>query len=143
MSSKERSRAKSQKMEKKSVNVKPKEQKVEEKKVKLSQGQKDKLRKKKKKAREYLERILSSDTTGNPRKSSDELLSSTKKASKKNSSDTNLRTEERINGDESGLSKSNKPHSGNDFGSSKPEVPFVEVKTVKPKAGQAWVNLFK
>ena len=66
--------------------------------MKLSQGQKDRLRKKRKKAREYLEKILSSGTTGNSDKSSDESICSTKdvQSSKTNSSDTNLRTKERI-----------------------------------------------
>ncbi|KAJ0522333.1 hypothetical protein HanIR_Chr10g0481491 [Helianthus annuus] len=32
-------------------------------------------------------------------------------------------------GDESGSSKSDKPHSGNDSGSSKPEEPVIEVKS--------------
>ena len=60
-------RAKSQKLAKIPVKVKPNEQKVlkpkvqeqtiQEKKVKLSQGQKDRLRKKRKKAREYLEKF--------------------------------------------------------------------------------------
>ncbi|KAJ0693654.1 putative transcription factor interactor and regulator CCHC(Zn) family [Helianthus annuus] len=75
----ERLRANSQKMAKeKPVVVKPKElkvsgqnvreqkvkeSKVHETKMKLSQGQKDRLRKKRKKAREYLERILSSGSS--------------------------------------------------------------------------------
>ncbi|KAM0057529.1 putative transcription factor interactor and regulator CCHC(Zn) family [Helianthus debilis subsp. tardiflorus] len=63
-------RVNSQKVAKIPVKVKPQEQKVlkpkvqgqsiQEKKVKLSQGQKDRLRKKRKKARDYLENILSS-----------------------------------------------------------------------------------
>ncbi|KAM0064382.1 putative transcription factor interactor and regulator CCHC(Zn) family [Helianthus debilis subsp. tardiflorus] len=105
MRSKERSRAKSQKMEKKSVSVKFKkqkvqelkvqEQKVQEKKIKLSQVQKDKLRKKRKKARKCLERILSSDKTSTSDKSSDKSSCSPKndKSSKTNSSDT---TEDRL-----------------------------------------------
>ncbi|KAJ0605275.1 hypothetical protein HanHA300_Chr02g0061211 [Helianthus annuus] len=70
------------------------EEKPKEQKVKLSQGQKDRLRKKRKKAREYLEKILSSGTTVDSDKSSDESIYSIK--SKTSSSDTNLRTKERI-----------------------------------------------
>ncbi|KAJ0526796.1 putative transcription factor interactor and regulator CCHC(Zn) family [Helianthus annuus] len=164
-----RSRAESQRMAKKPVNVKPKgqkvqepkvqEQKVQETKVKLSQGQKDRLRKKRKKAREYLERILSSGSPDKSNNSADETIHSTTESSKPNSSDANLRTkkdEKKVgdesdmsksdkppSGDESDRSKSDKPHSGNDSGSTKPEEPVVEVKTIKPKAGQAWVDLFK
>ncbi|MFS7923087.1 putative transcription factor interactor and regulator CCHC(Zn) family [Helianthus anomalus] len=163
-----RSRVESQRTAKKPVYVKPKEQKVQEPKVqetkvKLSQGQKDRLRKKRKKAREYLERILSPVSSVGKNKSTDESLHSTAKSSKPNSSDANLRTKDEIKkkvkfsgnesvssetkephiGDESDRSKSDKPHSGNDSGMSKPEEPVVEVKIVKPKAGQAWVNLFK
>ncbi|KAM0061649.1 putative transcription factor interactor and regulator CCHC(Zn) family [Helianthus debilis subsp. tardiflorus] len=156
--SNERSRANSQKVTNNPVNVKPNEQKVkeqevqkpkvQEKKVKLSQGQKDKLRKKRKKAREYLEKILSSGSPDRSNKSADESNPSTAKSSKSNSSDTNLRskkdrkkvtfcgdesvsleTKEPHVGDESGSSKSDKPHSGNDSGSSKPEEPVIEVKT--------------
>ncbi|MFS8026478.1 putative transcription factor interactor and regulator CCHC(Zn) family [Helianthus anomalus] len=174
-----RSRVESQRMAKKPVNVKPKElkvseqkakaqkvqePKVQETKVKLSQGQKDKLRKKRKKAREYLERILSPGSSVGKNKSTDESVHSTAKSSKPSSSDANLRTKKKIKkkvtlsgnesvssetkephvGDESDRSKSDKPHSGNDSGSSKPEEPSFEVKLSKsPKAGQAWVNLFK
>ncbi|XP_035845238.1 suppressor protein SRP40-like [Helianthus annuus] len=149
---KERLRAESQKMVKNSVGIKekPKEKKQKKQKVKLSQGQKDRLRKKKKKAREYLEKILSLDTTGNPRKSSDELLSSTKKASKTNSSDANIRTKgynkdceksctSRVdkfgklkhcrdwvqikNGDEFVSEKTKEPSSGDDFDLSKSKEP--------------------
>ena len=131
--------------------------------MKLSQGQKDRLRKKRKKAREYLERILSSGSPDKSNNSADETIHSTIKSSKPNSSDANLRTKEEIKkkvtfggdesvssetkephvGDESDRSKSDKPHSGNDSGSTKPKEPVVEVKTIKPKAGQAWVDLFK
>ncbi|KAJ0804457.1 putative transcription factor interactor and regulator CCHC(Zn) family [Helianthus annuus] len=153
-----RSRAESQCKAKKPVNVKPKgqkvqepkvqEQKVQETKVKLSQGQKDRMRKKRKKAREYLERILSSGSSVGKNKSTDESLHSTAKSSKPSSSVTNLRITKKKEkkkrvGDESDRSKSDKPHSGNDSGSTKPEEPVVEVKTIKPKAGQAWVDLFK
>ncbi|MCG5051282.1 hypothetical protein L2164_21680 [Pectobacterium brasiliense] len=164
-----RSRAESQSKAKKPVKVKPKEQKVQqpkvrETKVKLSQGQKDRLRKKRKKAREYLEKILSSGSSVGKNKSTDESLHSTAKSSKPNSSDANLRTKEEIKkkvtfsgnesvsletkephvGDESDSIKSDKPHSGNDSGSSKLEEPVIEVKLSKsPKTGQAWVNLFK
>ncbi|KAJ0846898.1 putative transcription factor interactor and regulator CCHC(Zn) family [Helianthus annuus] len=150
MRSKERSRAKSQKMVKKPVKEKPKEQKVPETKVKLSQGQKDRLRKKRKKAREYLEKILSSDTTGKADKSSDKSSCSPKndQSSKTDSSDTNLRTKgvlkkekvvnQKINktkkvkfslpGDEFVSQETKEPCSGNESGSPKPEEPFVEVK---------------
>ncbi|KAM0037654.1 putative transcription factor interactor and regulator CCHC(Zn) family [Helianthus debilis subsp. tardiflorus] len=149
-----RSRDESQSKAKKPVKVKPKEQKVQqpkvqETKVKLSQGQKDRLRKKRKKAREYLEKILSPGSSVGKNKSTDESLHSTAKSSKSSSSVTNLRTTEKKEkknrvGDESDRSKSDKPHSGNDSGSSKPEEPSFEVKLSKsPKAGQAWVNLFK
>ncbi|KAM0058586.1 putative transcription factor interactor and regulator CCHC(Zn) family [Helianthus debilis subsp. tardiflorus] len=162
--SSERLRVNSQKLAKKPVTVKPKvlkvseqhvkeqkvqEPKVQEKKVKLSQGQKDKLRKKRKKAREYLEKILSSGSPDRSKKSADESIHSTTKSSKPNSSDANLRTKEEIkkkekkvgdesdmsksdkppSGDESGSSKSDKPHSGNDSGSSKPEEPVIEEKS--------------
>ena len=171
-------RAKSQKLAKIPVKVKPYEQKVlkpkvqdqtsQEKKVKLSQGQKDRLRKKRKKAREYLEKILSSGLSVGKNKSSDESASSAAKSSKMSSSDTNLRTKEekrkkKMVGDESDRSKSDKPPSGNDSGMVKPEEPLVEVKkensdltmddanfppllnknSKSPKDRQAWVNLFK
>ncbi|KAJ0601722.1 putative transcription factor interactor and regulator CCHC(Zn) family [Helianthus annuus] len=176
--SNERLRANSQKSAKIPVKVKPQEQKVlkpkvqeqstPEKKVKLSQGQKDRLRKKRKKAREYLERILSSGSPNKKIESSDESIPSAAKTSKTNSSDTNLRTEQRGKkkekvGDESDRSKSDKPSSGNDSGSLKPEELLVEVKkensglamddanfppllnknSKSPKDRQAWVNLFK
>ncbi|KAJ0842704.1 putative transcription factor interactor and regulator CCHC(Zn) family [Helianthus annuus] len=176
--SSERLRVNSQKTAKIPVKVKPQEQKVLkpkvpkqstlEKKVKLSQGQKDRLRKKRKKAREYLEKILSSDSQNRKSKSSDESISSIAKSSKTDSSDTNLRTKEEKKkkgkvGDESDRSKSDKPPSGNDSGSLKPEEPLVEVKkensglamddanfppllnknSKSPKDRQAWVNLFK
>ncbi|MFS7953357.1 putative transcription factor interactor and regulator CCHC(Zn) family [Helianthus anomalus] len=102
--SNERSRVASQKVARIPVKVKPQEQKVlkpkvqeqsiPEKKVKLSQGQKDRLRKKRKKAREYLQKILSSDSPNRKSKSSDESISSIAKSSKTDSSDTNLRTKE-------------------------------------------------
>ncbi|KAJ0575760.1 putative transcription factor interactor and regulator CCHC(Zn) family [Helianthus annuus] len=108
--SSERLRVNSQKMAKKiPVVVKPKElkvsgqnvreqkvkePKVQETKVKLSQGQKDRLRKKRKKAREYLEKILSSGSRDKQNNSSDESTPSVAKTSKKNSSDTNLGTKE-------------------------------------------------
>ena len=173
----------SQKSAKKPVTVKPKklkvseqnvkeqkvqEPKVQEKKVKLSQGQKDKLRKKRKKAREYLERILSSGSSVGKNKSTYESLQSTAKSNKPSSSVTNLRTTEKKEkkkhvGDESDRSKSDKPHSGNDSGSLKPEEPVVEVKSENSgltmddanfppllnknskssKDSQAWVKLFK
>ncbi|KAJ0548176.1 putative transcription factor interactor and regulator CCHC(Zn) family [Helianthus annuus] len=176
--SNERLRAKSQKSAKFPVKVKPQEQKVvkpkvqeqstQEKKVKLSQGQKDRLRKKRKKAREYLEKILSSGSQDKQNKSSDESNPSVAKTSKTNSSDTNLRTEQREKkkekvGDESDRSKSDKPPAGNDSGMVKPEEPLVEVKvensslamddanfppllsknSKSPKGSQAWVKLFK
>ncbi|MFS7911116.1 putative transcription factor interactor and regulator CCHC(Zn) family [Helianthus anomalus] len=87
--SNDRLRANSQKMAKKiPVKVKPKEQKVQEPKVqetkvKLSQGQKDRLRKKRKKAREYLEKILSSGSSVGKNKSSDESTPSTTKVKQK------------------------------------------------------------
>ncbi|MFS8017336.1 hypothetical protein Hanom_Chr15g01379151 [Helianthus anomalus] len=172
MRSKGRSRAESQKMARKPAKVdeKPKEQKVQEQKVKISQGQKDRLRKKRKKAREYLERIIFSDTTGKSDKSSDKPSCSPKndKSSKTSSSDTNLRTneilkEKKVVGDESDSLKSDKPPSGDDSGSSKPEEPLVDVKSgdsgltmndenfpslskgilKTPKDRQAWVKLFK
>ncbi|KAJ0615857.1 putative transcription factor interactor and regulator CCHC(Zn) family [Helianthus annuus] len=102
MRSNERSRAVSQKRVMKSVKVKEKpkelkvseqkvkEQKVQKQKVKLSQGQKDRLRKKRKKAREYLERILSSGSSVGKYKSSDESTPSIAKLSKTNSSDTQV-----------------------------------------------------
>ncbi|KAJ0484226.1 putative transcription factor interactor and regulator CCHC(Zn) family [Helianthus annuus] len=209
--SNDRLRANSQKMAKKiPVGVKPKElkasgqnvkeqkvkkPKVQETKVKLSQGQKDRLRKKRKKAREYLERILSSGSLDRSNKSSDESTPSAVKTRKKNSSDTNLGTKEEKKkekvgdesdvpksdkppygdesvssetkephvGDESDSLKSDKPKSGNDSGMVKLEEPCVEVKienssltmdeknfppllnknSKSPKAGQAWVKLFK
>ncbi|MFS7910519.1 putative transcription factor interactor and regulator CCHC(Zn) family [Helianthus anomalus] len=176
--SNERLRVNSQKMAKIPVKVKPQEQKVlkpkvqeqstQEKKVKLSQGQKDRLRKKRKKAREYLDKILSSGSPDRKNKSSDESTSSAAKSSKMNSSDTNLRTKKeekkkKMVGDESDRSKSDKSPAGNDSGSSKPEEPLVEVKkensglmmddenfppllnknSKSPKDHQAWVNLFK
>ncbi|MFS7971827.1 hypothetical protein Hanom_Chr09g00837431 [Helianthus anomalus] len=144
------------------------ESKVPETKVKLSLGQKDRLRKKIKKAREYLEKILSSGSSVGKNKSSDESTSSAAKSSKSNSSDTNLRTNEKkkkkkMLGDESDVLKSDKPPAGNDSGSLKPEEPLVEVKkdnscltmddanfppllnknSKSPKDCQAWVNLFK
>ncbi|KAJ0752726.1 putative transcription factor interactor and regulator CCHC(Zn) family [Helianthus annuus] len=146
-------RDESQRMAKKPVNVKPKEQKVQEpkiqeKKVKLSQGQKDRLRKKRKKAREYLEKILSSGSSVGKNKSSDESTLSIAKSSKTNSSDTNLRMKEEKkkkkmvgdesdvsksdkppSGNESDKSKSDKPYSGNDSGSLNPEEQVVEVKS--------------
>ncbi|KAJ0742885.1 putative transcription factor interactor and regulator CCHC(Zn) family [Helianthus annuus] len=148
--SSERLRVNSQKMAKKPVTVKPRElrvseqnvkeqkvqePKVQEKKVKLSQGQKDKLRKKRKKAREYLEKILSSGSPDKSNKSADESIHSTAKSSKPNSSDTNLRTKEEIKkkekkvGDESDVPKSDKPPSGDDSDSSKSEEPQVELKS--------------
>ena len=162
----------------KSVKVKPHEQKVlkpkvqeqtiQEKKFKLSQGQKDKLRKKRKKAREYLEKILSSGSSVDKNKSSDESTPSIAKSSKTNSSDRNLRMKEekkkkKMVGDESDVSKSDKPHSGNESGVVKPEEPYIEVKvensgltmddanfppllnknSKSPKDRHAWVNLFK
>ncbi|MFS7977453.1 hypothetical protein Hanom_Chr10g00904131 [Helianthus anomalus] len=155
-------------MAKKPVKVKekPKEQKVQEKKVKLSQGQKNRLRKKRKKVREYLERILSSGSPVGSNKSSDESIHSTAKSSKTNSSDTNLRTKEKkekVIGDESDVSKLDKPRSGDESGSSRPEEPLVEVKSEDsvltmndenfpslskgisktPKDRQTWVKLFK
>ncbi|MFS7931647.1 putative transcription factor interactor and regulator CCHC(Zn) family [Helianthus anomalus] len=173
----ERSRVVSQKVAKIPVKVKPQEQKVlkpkvqeqsiQEKKVKLSQGQKDRLRKKRKKAREYLEKILSSGSSFGKNKSSDESTPSAAKSRKMNSSDTNLRTKEekkkKMVGDESDRSKSDKPPAGNDSGVLKPEEPLVEVKKENsgltmddanfppllnknlksPKDRQAWVNLFK
>ncbi|MFS7936282.1 putative transcription factor interactor and regulator CCHC(Zn) family [Helianthus anomalus] len=175
--SNERSRVASQKVARIPVKVKPQEQKVlkpnvqeqsiPEKKVKLSQGQKDRLRKKRKKAREYLEKILSSGSSIGKNKSSDKSTSSAAKSRKMNSSDTNLRTKEEKKkekvGDESDRSKSDKPPAGNDPGSLKPEEPLVEVKkensgltmddanfppllnknSKSPKDRQAWVNLFK
>ena len=113
---------------------------------------------------------MSSDTTRKPEKSSDNPVCSSKtdKSSKLSSSDTNLRTDrlkkkEKMVSDESDRSKSDKPPAGNDSGSLKPEEPCVEVKvenssltmdeknfppllnknSKSPKAGQAWVNLFK
>ena len=173
-----RSRVMSQKVARIPVKVKPEELKVREPKVqqpkvletkvKLSQGQKDRLRKKRKKAREYLEKILSSGSQDKQNKSSDESTPSVAKTSKTNSSDTNLRTEQRGKkkekvGDESDRSKSDKPPAGNDSGMVKPEEPLVEVKvensslamddanfppllsknSKSPKVSQAWVKLFK
>ena len=172
-----RSRVMSQKVARIPVKVKPEELKVREPKVqqpkvletkvKLSQGQKDRLRKKRKKAREYLEKILSSGSPDKKIKSSDESTPSAATTSKKNSSDTNLGTKEEKKkekvGDESDRSKSDKPPSGNDSGMVKPEEPCVEVKvensslkmdeknfppllsknSKSPKGSQAWVKLFK
>ncbi|MFS7986277.1 hypothetical protein Hanom_Chr11g01008411 [Helianthus anomalus] len=148
MRSNEKSRAESQKRAMKSVKVKEKpkelkvsEQKVKEKKVqkqkvKLSQGQKERLRKKRKKAREYLERILSSDTTSKTEKSYDKSSCSPKndKSSKTNSSDANLRTEwsvkkGKVPGNDLDSSKSKEPCSGDDSDSSKSEEPPVELKS--------------
>ncbi|KAJ0498132.1 hypothetical protein HanHA89_Chr13g0518991 [Helianthus annuus] len=130
---KRRSRDESHGKMKKSVKVeeKPKEQKKKEQKVKLSQGQKDRLRKKRKKAREYLERILSSDTTRKSDNSSDKLFCSPKndQPSKTNSSNTNLRTEERVKKEKVVNQKINKSKKvrfslpGDEFDSSKSKEP--------------------
>ncbi|KAJ0743502.1 putative transcription factor interactor and regulator CCHC(Zn) family [Helianthus annuus] len=148
MRSNGRSRAVSQKRVMKSVKVKEKpkelkvseqkvkEPKVQEKKVKRSQGPKDRLRKKRKKAREYLEKILSSDATSKTEKSSDKSSCSSKddKSSKTNSSDANLRTEWSVKkgnvpGDEFVSSEIKEPCSGDDSDSSTSEEPQVELKS--------------
>ncbi|XP_021986057.1 arginine/serine-rich protein PNISR-like [Helianthus annuus] len=68
-------KAKKKKEEKKieKTKEKPKDQKV-----KLSQGQKDRLRKKRNKVREYLKKILSSDTIDESDNSSEDSFYSTK-----------------------------------------------------------------
>ncbi|KAJ0616416.1 hypothetical protein HanIR_Chr02g0090331 [Helianthus annuus] len=59
------------------------------------------------------------------------------------------KTKEPFSGDEFDLSKSKEPQSGNEFDSKKSEEPQILVKSGEselsksPKAGQAWVNLFK
>ncbi|XP_021986189.1 uncharacterized protein LOC110882490 [Helianthus annuus] len=104
--SKRESLDKPHKKEKKKVDKageKPKERKR-----KLPQGHKDKFRNKRKKVREYLDKILSSDTAVDSDECSDESFCSPKsdqstkmktersdQSSKTNSSDTNLRTEDR------------------------------------------------
>ena len=74
---------------------------------------------------------MSSGSPDRKNKSSDESNPSVAKSSKTVSSDTNLRTTEKKEkkkrvGDESDRSKSDKPHSGNDSGSLKPEEPSFE-----------------